>query len=368
MSDQNVLVLFYDIKDALRTITINNEGRIVDETERNVGRDVFKTTLGAEIVRGFQHGGIKYHVRIASPSHEPWLVKQIFNRHRENDGIKYDGIVAVAGLSCTSDMPRMLMDELYNNEYVQADSVDWDEKTKMKSKYFGQARPVPIIGVPTKDSHTNGHRAFFSMIEVSSPRDAVCVSVEHGYAAAQLMKHLLSNQWNNVRIIVPSTSSGIGYRIGLELKKELDDWFKPFESCKVEFGLTSYSDFVRGPKRDDLSDWKSPPNILPVCIYEDLSELRRINTMAECVIGVSALERKLRDEEFVKEITGLGRVLHARSYNGVNPANFVVQCLSMHPYLVGEKGHEKEVWLNADSLRTRRTEKSRDNVEGYRRK
>lgn len=381
MPEKNVLVLFYDRKDMERPITVNREGTLVDEqVERKAGRDVFQTTLGSEIERGFRYSGVKATIHTASPSHEPWLVKEIFNRYKENDSIRYDGIIIVAGLSCTLDMPRMLMDELYNYETVRAESTEWTEKVTMKSNYFGLPRRIPIIGVPTKDASSNGHRAFFSMIEASGPRDAVCVGVEHGYAAAHLMSRMLTNQWDDVAIIVPYMSASAQYKIGLELKKELDEWFDPFINCDVKLGLTSFSDFVRGPKREDLSDWNPPSNILPVCIYSDISELRKINGISDFVIGVSALEKQVSDEQFVKEATGLDHVLHARTQHGVNPANFVARCLSMHPYTLQRYDHVRDektgitekkpkppetVWLNPDSFGKRRTEKSRPNVEAY---
>ena len=390
MKEKNVLVLFYDEKDKKRRIALNEQGSVVkEEIERKAGRGVYETTLGAEFVRGFCDGKVNATFLQASPSHEPWLVKRIFNRYVEGDDAPpYDGIIVVAGLSCTSDMPRMLMDELYNEETVSAKSVDWDKNVTMKSKYFGRARYVPIIGVPTKDQHTNGHRAFFSMIEVSSPRDAVCVGIEHGYAAAQLIDRMLSNQWNRVRIIVPSmTSGGLAYQTGLAVKKELDEWFDPewfkLDGGLVEFGLVSFGDFIKGPNKEELDHWRPSPNILPVCIYDDIDQLRKLNSISDCVIGVSALEQKLIDEQFVEEITDLDHVLHSRSYKGENAAMFVAQCLSMHPYKKTVKEQvpdeeksgqmktvekTKEVWLNAEHFRKKRMERSRLNVEAYAKK
>src|SRR5574341_739469 len=271
-NEKNVLVLFYDRKDKARPITVNREGTLVDErVEKAAGRDVFYTTLGSEIERGFKYSGVKATIHTASPSHDPALVKLILNRYKENDGVKYDGIVVVAGLSCTLDMPRMLLEEFYNNETVRVKSVDLGLDVELKSNYFGQAKRIPFIGVPTKDASSNGHRAFFSMIEATSPRDTVCTGIEHGHAAAKLMTRMLTNQWNYVSIIVPNMVSGLGYETGLVVKAELDQWlaefFKPQQDPVVQFGLISFKDFMSGPKREDfLTQWKPPSNILPVCI------------------------------------------------------------------------------------------------------
>jgi len=381
----NVLVLFYDKKDKERIITVNREGTLVDEqAAKKAGIDVFHTTLGSEIERGFSYSGVKPTIRTASPSHEPALVKMIFNRYKENDGVRYDGIMVVAGLSCTLDMPKMILDELYNYETVKAESVDFNLKVEMKSNYYGQPKRIPFIGVPTKDASSNGHRAFFSMIEASGPRDTVCTGVEHGYAAAKLMTGMLTNKWDYVSIIVPNMTGGLGYDTGLILKAELDKWLKdfyqPLQDPVVQFGLTSFDDFVRGPKREDLSDWKPPSNILPVCIYSDIYELRKINEMANFVVGVSALERKVSDEEFVKETTGLDRVLHSRTRHGVNPANFIAKILSMQPYAVQryEIKHNEVtgktekmpkapeiLLLNPNTFSKARAEKSRPNFVEY---
>jgi len=299
---KNVLALFYDKKDRDREV---NGARLEDE-----------------IKRGFKGTGINYNIRTASPKHEPWLAQAYMNER------KYDGIITVAGLSCTLDVPNMLMEELYDNKELNIASRDWPElgNKKAKSKYYLQERPVPIIGVPTKDPHTNGELAFASMLMSSRPSSAACVGVEQGYQATQLMSKILTNEWINVNVILPPWESKESKEIGMNLISLLDSEFTPFDDDQVSFGLESRLESERKARTDK--------NTLLVCVYENTDQLYELSE-SDCVIGIySPRKQNIDFGSFVDEINTLDNVIHTRAGVGENAAMFVAHCIHIsHPNL-----------------------------------
>src|SRR3990167_5136880 len=108
-SQKRVLVLVYDHKDRERQVC---GGR----------------SLESEVRRGFEGTGIACDIRTASPQHEGWLVRAYMNAH------KYDAIVSAGGLSCSLDLARTCMEELYDKQTVHISPRDWKE-VKTKRKY-----------------------------------------------------------------------------------------------------------------------------------------------------------------------------------------------------------------------------------------
>jgi len=358
----NVLVLFYDGKDSVRPSVI--EG--------------FKGTLETAVEFGFVGTGVGYDICMASPSHEDWLVTDIMNQR------KYDGIIVVAGLSCTLDMPHMLMRKLYNYPEVEIKSAEWGIDEKVKSKYYGQPRHVPIIGVPIKTSgDRNGWLSFASMVSASRPSEAACLAPEQGYEAARLMAKMLTNEWNDVHIITPHLA-GAAYDVGTSISIRLNKMFDLYGDCNIKFGVQPLSKY-EGKLFEERERLAS--NILPVCVYDDLSQLKNISEIADCVIGVFApeesslsKEEEIYSKEFVKNITGIKNVVHSRGGSGANAAESIAQYLSVHSYQkpVKEqvpdpndpkntimKTRYETVWLNPNGFKESRMDKSRENVERH---
>ena len=378
MSEKTALVLFYDQKDMDRPVSV--EGKPVK--------------LFDAVQRGFG-SGVKYDIGVASPRHEPWLVQWYMNQR------KYDGIMVVGGLSCSLDIPNMLMEELYDNPSINVVAPrDWEDaeipemeggKPKMYegkpvthavrippgqigSKYWKQERRVPILGVPTTDPFTNGEIAFASMVMSSRPSEAACVGVDQGYQAARLMARMLTNDWNDVRI---TTSQGLKKGIAYDISRLLNKEFKPYEDCNISFGTYPAGDYTAGPisEREVGKIWKPPTNRLHVCTYGDFGELEAISGMTDFVIGVGNLEEKTNSpggeidfQKFVEQAAKFNNVVHVRPGVAENAAMFVAQCLSMHPYKRKKEGEvEKEelVWLKSRRFQELRRKKSKANVERF---
>ncbi len=368
MSDKNVLVLFYDRKDKLRPAQIEGkEWALVDA-----------------IKLGFAGTAIKYTVRTASPRHEPWLVQYFMNEK------KYDAMLIVGGLSCSLDIPNMLMEELYDNREIRMAPRDWKNavieenhlegkitqkheikitEQHLKSNYFDQERRIPIIGIPTADPYTYGEIAFASMLMSSRPSEAACVGVEQGYQGAKLVTRVLTNEWNDVKIIVPEknrNSKGAGYGICPILDKE----FKPYEDCGITFNPEAFNDYRHNP----LKPWKPKPNVLHICVYDDFTQLKEISELTDFVIGVAHFDDqefapggKIDFRNFVKRASELSNVIHVRPAVPENAAKFAAQCLALHSYEKKIPGKDKTetVWLKPSRFPDLRRKKSWPNVQEF---
>ncbi len=316
--EKHVLVLFYDSKDMTRTV---KPGR----------------TLADDITEGFKGSDVKYTMRTASPRHEPWLAIEYFNEH------KYDGIVVVAGMSCSLDVPHQLMDQLYDNEKLHLKPRDWQgaeferkDVGKLKyrvniddiidSKYHGQERPVPIIGVPTKDNITDGENALFSMLMLSRPSSGSCVGIENGYSAARYMSKLITTPWDEVLIIAsdtnvvkPSSKSedevlSPVHQVARDISQTLDNAFRAYDDARIPYGYHSISEFdwtFRSDSHTSLGVGKQP---LYVCVYDNFADLKRVATHASSdpVIGVYVPRDKVNFSDFAKAIAPFENVVHTR--------------------------------------------------------
>ncbi len=349
MNDKKVLVLFYDKKDR----------------EREVENTVEPRTLEEDIKEAFKETGVKYEIRTASPRHEPWLILEYMNEQ------KYDGIIVVAGLSCSLDIPNMVMQQLYDNQHIPIKPRDWQNVTfkrkdfhgneitdehgqtrtfkasiddMIKSVYFQQQRSVPIIGVPTADEHTYGEFAFASMLMSSRPSSAACVPVGKAYQAAVLMSRLLTTPWNEVVTVMPDKDAkeyekdgmpkirSKGHQLGWEVTQLLDKEFTPYEDGKIPFHHESYADYMRQFMTGDTVDKRPPANRLHVCIYNDFFQLEDMNKLSEAIIGVYLPPKgqKVNMLEFSKRIaigTKLENVLHSRMGVSENAAVLAAQAL-----------------------------------------
>jgi len=334
--EKHVLVLFYDSKDMTRTV---KPGR----------------TLADDITEGFKETNVKYTMRTASPRHEPWLALEYFNEH------KYDGIVVVAGMSCSLDVPHQLMDQLYDNQKLQFKPRDWQgaeferkDATKLKyrvniedvieSNYHGQERPVPIIGVPTKDSITDGENALFSMLMLSRPSSGACVGIEQGYSAARLISGLLNTPWDEVRIIASDTRKekeaprgedevlSPVHRVARDMNTILNEAFKVFDCAKIAHGYHAISDI--GRSGNVLGAGKNP---LFACVYDDFKDLEKV--ARECngkpVIGIYVPRGKIRFHAFAEAIAPFDNVIHTRVGAAENAAIVAAHALyAANPKLV----------------------------------
>ncbi len=347
MADKTVLVLFYDKKDREHLVEINGKKRALEE----------------EIVGGFEGTNVNYHIRTASPRHDSWMVLEYFNEH------KYDGIIIVAGLSCSFDMPGYLMETLADNQKVHIRPRDWQNveltrpvpggKTEkytvsidhtMESKYFQQQRTVPIIGVPVYDPITAGETAFSSMLMASRPSDAACVPINHARQAAQLMARLLTTPWREVKILVPDTRvieydketgrpkvCSPGFQVGRDIGTLLDEAFKPFEDDKISFGHQTGDDYMKDLMKPDFVLKKASPRTLHVCVYDRLTQLHEINKLTDLVIGVCVPASSNRvDLLGFNDMVGQGleNVIHSRIGVGDNATMLVAHALyASHPKL-----------------------------------
>jgi phosphoribosylcarboxyaminoimidazole (NCAIR) mutase len=373
MNDKKVLVLFYDAKDRERELNRGSEPRTLEE----------------DVKEGFGPG-VSYEIRTASPRHEPWLILEYMNEQ------KYDGIIVVAGLSCSLDIPNMLMEQLYDNQRVPIKPRDWqnvtfrrknfhgdeitDEKGQIKpfkasiddtieSVYFQQQRPVPIIGVPTADPLTYGEFALASMLMSSRPSSAACVPVERGYQAARLMTALLTTPWKELVIVMPDKgatayeSDGTpkirtpGHHIGWETTQLLDKEFTPYEDAKIPFHHESSAEYARQFITGKTVDKKPPENRLHICIYDGFEQIEDMNNLTQLTIGVYLPNegRKADFREFNHRISqGLENVLHTRIGVSENAA-----VLAAHALFIA---NPKLVPSRFSSLRQK---KSQANVEEF---
>ncbi len=364
----NVLVLFYDRKDQLRPAQV--EGK--------------EWTLADAIKLGFAGTGVGYTVRTASPRHEPWLVQYYMNEK------KYDAMLIVGGLSCSLDIPNMLMEELYDNREIRMAPRDWKSavieeshlegkimqrheikisEQHLKSNYFDQERRIPVLGIPTADPHTYGEIAFASMLMSSRPSEAACVGVEQGYQGAKLVTRMLTNKWNDIKVIVPEKNNafrGTGYGICTMLDKE----FKSYEDCGISFGVETWNDYRPTP----LKPWTPKPNVLHICVYDEFTQLKEVSELADFVIGVAhfsdkdvAPEGKIDFKHFVKKASEFSNVIHVRPAVPENAAKFAAQCLALHSYQKKIPGQDKTetVWLKPSRFPDLRRKKSWPNVQEF---
>jgi phosphoribosylcarboxyaminoimidazole (NCAIR) mutase len=347
MSDEkNVLVLFYDKKDREHLVEVN-------------GR---KRTLEEEIVCGFEGTNVNYKIRTASPRHDSWMVLEYFNEHR------YDGIIIVAGLSCSFDMPGYLMETLADNQKIHIQPRDWqkveltrpgpDGKTEkytvsinhtIESKYFHRHRTVPIIGVPVYDPITAGDTAFSSMLMASRPSDAACVPIGHARQAAQLTARLLTTPWREVKILVPDTRvieydqetgrpkiCSPGFQVGRDIGNLLDEAFTPFEDDKIPFGYQNYDDYIRELMKPDFVLKKADQNVLHVCVYDRLAQIQEMSKLTDLIIGVCIPAPGRVDMYGFNDVVshGLENVIHSRIGVGDNATMLVAHALyASHPKL-----------------------------------
>jgi len=330
-TEKNVLVLFYDQKDR----------------ERMVG----SSTLEDAIAHGFEGTEVGYAIRTASPRHEPWLVLEYANE------AKYDGIIVVAGMSCSLDIPSMLMEQLYDNERVPIRPRDWQNATlgdkivsindTIESKYFQQQRPLPIIGVPTWDEYTDGIIAFGSMLMSSRPSGAGCVKINGGYQAAQNMARLLTTKWKDVKILtpdkfdlnIPKEQNKPGAILGYDICNLLDSDFKPYDDAKIEYGHDHILNYFSNLKTQNKE--KADLDVLHVCVYNDFSELEKISKIASTVIAVYVPDQQ-RETFGINKFTqfanyasrGPDNVIHSRVGVGENATVLVAHALyAAHPKL-----------------------------------
>ena len=309
MDSKRVLVLFYDQKDRERKV---RSGKTLEE----------------EVERGFAWADLDYDLRTASPQHEGWLVRACMNAK------KYDAIVSAGGLSCSLDLARIIIEELYDRETVHISPRDWKEVKARKegseivlseygdetitieenqpSLYFRQERPVPIIGLPTSDDVTEGVVAFSSMVMSGRPSSAACVGVDQGYAVGQLVSGILNNSWTGIQFAV-DRMQGPAYNLACAAVELLDKEFRPYEDGRVHFSVCPH---------DELKI-----ETLPVVFYENFSELRDIACKHPFIIGVHIPSGRLDFTEFVRNTHGLENVVHTRPGVGENAAIFAIQCL-----------------------------------------
>lgn len=316
--EKHVLVLFYDSKDMTRTV---KPGR----------------TLADDITEGFKETNVKHTMRTASPRHEPWLALEYFNEN------KYDGIVVVAGMSCSLDVPHQLMDQLYDNQKLHLKPRDWQRaefekkdagKTKYRvniddiidSKYHGQERPVPIIGVPTKDSITDGENALFSMLMLSRPSSGACVGIEQGYSAAKCISKLITTPWDEVlivasdtKVVTPASKSeeeilSSVHKVARDISQTLDKAFRAYDDAKIPYGYHSVSDFEWAFRSDSQSSLGIGKKPFYICVYDNLADLKRISNMwsNDPVIGVYVPRTKVNFSDFAKAIEPFENVVHTR--------------------------------------------------------
>ncbi len=360
--DKNILVLFYDRKDMNREIA-------------------GKSTLEDEVKRGFSDG-VKYHIRTASPRHESFLVQTFMNGYGldktgtlVDEGTRYDGMIIVGGLSCSLDIPNLMMQDLYDKPEVEIAPRDWTKTTfaetddegkimgktynvnihgKMQSKYH-LALPIPIIGVPTQDPSTDGEIALGSMMMSSRPSEAACVGVDQTYQAARLMSRIMRNKWNNVSIIIPHDfpreDRNVGYRIASAVCKQLDAKFEAYKDDRIEYGPIAFADFMR-----KLGDEKPSDQTLHVLVYDSFEKLKLVDKAVDFLVAIYApytsrnaeiekngrtdfvqveeLEKTPIDSQFVKEIKDVDHAVHPRTSIGENAGTFVARCLYVsHPKL-----------------------------------
>ncbi|MBS3125022.1 hypothetical protein J4211_02090 [Candidatus Woesearchaeota archaeon] len=316
MDEKRALVLFYDHKDRERQVRAG-------------------ATLEAEVRRGFEGTGIACDIHTASPQHEGWLVRAYLN------AAKYDVVISAGGLSCSLDLARMCMEELYDSETIHISPRDWKgvkvkreegklilkeyadqtitiEKTE-SSRYFKQERPVPIIGLPTSDDLTDGVVAFSSMVMSGRPSSAACVGVDQGYAAGQLIAKMLNNSWNGIQFVVHQMH-GHAYDLGCSAVALLNQEFKAYDDGKIPFEICTPPELRK--------------NTLPVVFYENFNDLRAVARKEPFIIGVHVPSGRLNFTEFVKNTHGIENVIHTRPGVGENAAMFAVQCLYFrHPKL-----------------------------------
>ncbi len=343
--DKHVLVLFYDSKDMVRSSGINK-------------------TLVEDVNEGFKGTGVRYTIRTASPRHEPWLALEYFNER------KYDGIIVVAGMSCSLDVPHGLMDQLYDNQRISIKPRDWqgaeferkatgkaqilkpgNEKLKyrvniedvIESKYHGQERPVPIIGVPTKDDITEGENALFSMLMLSRPSSGACVGIEQGYSAANLMSLLINTPWDEVRIIASNTTivkpapssedeklSPV-HRVARDMSRTINEAFDVFGDAKIPHGYHAINDLARSG--NVVGAGKEP---LYACVYDDFRDLEEVakETGGKPVIGVYVPKGKISFQKFAEAIAPFDKVIHTRVGAAENAAIVAAQaCYAANPKL-----------------------------------
>lgn len=335
MSD--VLVLFYDDKDR----------------QRPVG----KSTLEDEIKRGFNETKISYDIQVASPSHTPWLAKFWMNEK------KYDGILVVAGLACSLSVPYSSMQDLYKNETIVIGDPDWPEIDKkiVPSKYYNQQRHVPILGLPTRHAQDDGQLAFKSMIMESSPSDAMCVGIEQGYQSARLMSKLIKNEFREVKLIIPD-QTGMYNRAAHHVNKLLNLEFKVWDQGKPE-------DKIWFPPPVPIADYlrrvetfkENYDNVLPVVFYDDFSQIKEVDKVAEFIIGVYCPQDEPNWEHVARlalSSAQLEHVIHVRPSTEENAAMAVAQCLYNSR---NKKGDLK--LTQASYFRQRRRDKAMTNVE-----
>lgn len=308
-TQKRVLVLFYDGKDRQRLVRAG-------------------ATLEAEVRRGFEGTSVACDLRTASPQHEGWLVRAYMNAE------KYDAVISAGGLSCSLDLARMCMEELYDCESIHISPRDWKgvkakkengllvlnkhgEKTitieeTQASRYFKQERPVPIIGLPTSDDLTEGVVAFSSMVMSGRPSSAACVGVDQGYAAGQLVAKMLNNSWTGIQFIVRKLG-GPAYMLASAAVELLNNELKAYDDGQLPFQVCTF-----GERKDGT---------LPVLFYEQFGDLRLLARKEPVVIGAYVPENTLSFETFVQNVQAVQNVIHTRPKVGENAAMFAAQCL-----------------------------------------
>jgi len=378
--DKNILVLFYDRKDMKREIR-------------------GQSTLEDEVKRGFGEG-VKYHIRTASPRHEPFLVQTFMNGYRPDkngtlvdESVRYDGMIIVGGLSCSLDIPNLMMQDLYDKPEIEIAPRDWKNTTfietdkdgkplktykinlhgVMKSKYH-LALPIPIIGVPTQDPSTDGEIALGSMMMSSRPSEAACVGIDQTYQAARLMSRIMKNTWNNVSIIIPHDYPGddrnVGYKICSSVCKQLDAKFEAYKDDRIGYGPKAFADFMRHMDEEEPSD-----QTLHVLVYDTFGKLKQADNAVDFLVAIYAPytskdiqiekdgkkdfvrveepEKTPIDSLFVKETSGLEHTIHSRTSIGENAGVFIARCLYVsHPKLKAAHWEDKRrerSWPNIKS-------------------
>jgi phosphoribosylcarboxyaminoimidazole (NCAIR) mutase len=347
--EKDVLVLFYDRKDM---------SRIVGSPQRSIVDD---------LQEGFKGTGVKATIRTASPRHEPWLALEYFNEK------KYDGIIIVGGMTCSLDVPHGLMEQLYDNKELNLKPRDWQNaeferkatgkvqllpsgsgklkyhvsiEDTLDSKYHGQQRPVPMIGLPVKDRFSKGEFALASMIMASRPSSAAAVGIEQGYEAAQMMSTLLNTTWKEVKIVAsdmtyeqretrdtPEKLSPV-HNVARDVCKVIDEAFKPYDDDRIPFGAFAVADYLRQLSQGDLKPRPALSDVLHVCVYDDFSDLERIASVANLVIGVYVPKRDLDFRHFCSASHEYRNVIHTRIGSGENAAVLTAHALySTHPKL-----------------------------------
>jgi len=179
----------------------------------------------------------------------------------------------------------------------------------------------------------------------SRPSSAACVGVEQGHQAAQLMARILTNQWNEVHILVPNTSTGKGYDIGTDMAKLIDEGFDVYGEDKIPYGVRNFGEYMQGTVDHGA---------LHVLIYDKFSELQELDSQARAVIAVRIPDGTIDFRQFVEETSTLQNTVHTRAGVGQNAAMFVAHCLYI--------SHEN---LKPKRFTDVRRRKSGPNVEEY---